>query len=91
MDEAARPDDGRLHTFVVEAAAGTDVLLRVLGPFAVQEAVITDIRLDHRAGGLSIAIEAAGVSEARAALIGRRLEGLAAVRRVGRGWRAATA
>ncbi|MBI1405354.1 MAG: hypothetical protein GC145_04425 [Caulobacter sp.] len=84
-----KPEPDRLHTFVVAAAAESDILIRVLGPFAVQEATIADIRLDRRAGGLVIAIEASGVSDARAELIGRRLEALAAVRSVGRGWRVA--
>ncbi|HYE46173.1 MAG TPA: hypothetical protein VEA44_10420 [Caulobacter sp.] len=83
MDE----DPLKRHTFVVEAAGGPDVLLRVLGPFALQEATITDLRLDRRADAVSLFIEASGVTDARAALIARRLEGLAAVRGVGLGWR----
>ncbi|MBX3481129.1 MAG: hypothetical protein KF842_12080 [Caulobacter sp.] len=85
--ESDKSEPDKLHTFVVETVAAPDILMRVLAPFAVQEAMITDIRIDHLSPGLSIAIEAAGVSEARAALIGRRLEALAAVRAVGRGWR----
>jgi len=87
MDDPAKPVCGRLHTFVVETAPETDILMRVLGPFAVQEAVIAGIRLDHGQDGLSIFIEASGISQTRAELIGRRLEALAAVRQVGRGWR----
>jgi hypothetical protein len=81
--------DSRLHTFVIEAAEEHDLLMRVLGPFAVQEARIDAIRLDRDDRGVSIAIEASGVSDQRAALIARRLDGLAAVRSVGLGWRSA--
>lgn len=84
-----RPCDARLHTFVVDVHEQPDTLIRVLGPFAVQEARITAIRLDPGPAGLSIAIEASGVSDDRAQLIARRLDGLAAVRRVGLGWRGA--
>lgn len=84
-----RPCDARLHTFVVDVHEQPDTLIRVLGPFAVQEARITSIRLDPGPAGLSIAIEASGVSDDRAQLIARRLDGLAAVRRVGLGWRGA--
>ncbi|MDO9338445.1 MAG: hypothetical protein Q7T61_18785 [Caulobacter sp.] len=82
-----RPGEDRLHTFVVDVHEQVDTLIRVLGPFAVQEARITSIRLDPGPAGLSIAIEARGVSAERAALIARRLDSLAAVRRVGLGWR----
>lgn len=84
-----RLDGDRLHTFVVEVHEKPDTLIRVLGPFAVQEARITGIRLDPGPAGLSIAIEASGVSAERAQLIARRLDGLAAVRSVGLGWRSA--
>ena len=83
MDE----DPLKRHTFVVEAAGEPDVLLRVLGPFAVQEATITDLRLDRTGGSVSLFIEACGMGDDRALLIARRLEGLAAVRGVAFGWR----
>jgi ACT domain-containing protein len=79
------------HTFIVEVADDPGMLIRVLGPFAVQEAQITAIRLDHGARGVSIAIEASGVTADRAALIARRLQGLAAVRAVGLGWKSGVA
>lgn len=82
-------DPLKRHTFVVEAAGEPDVLMRVLGPFAVQEATITDLRLDRRDDTLRLFIEAGGVGDDRAALIARRLEGLAAVRGVAFGWRSA--
>lgn len=86
-DPLKRETHDRLHTFVVDAHEESDTLIRVLGPFAVQEARITGIRLDATPRGLSIAIEASGVSSERAELIARRLDGLAAVRSVGLGWR----
>lgn len=82
-------DPLKRHTFVVEAAGEPDVLLRVLGPFALQEATITDLRLDRQANALRLFIEASGVGDDRAALIARRLERLAAVRGVAFGWRSA--
>ncbi len=87
--EPLKPDCAaqRLHTFVLDVHEEPDTLMRVLGPFAVQEARITGIRLDPGPAGLSIAIEASGMSPERAELIARRLDGLAAVRRVGHGWR----
>ncbi len=92
MPDDAKPlkpacGSGRLHTFVVEVDEAADTLIRVLGPFAVQEARITGLRLDPGPAGLSIAIEASGVTPERAELIARRLDALAAVRRVGLGWR----
>ena len=92
MPDDAKPlkPDGvadRLHTFVVDVHEEADTLIRVLGPFAVQEARIMGIRLDPGPAGLSIAIEASGVTPERAELIARRLGGLAAVRCVGHGWR----
>ena len=92
MPDDAKPSKracpaGRLHTFIVDVHEEPDTLMRVLGPFAVQEARITGIRLDPSPVGLSIAIEASGLSPERADLIARRLGSLAAVRRVGLGWR----
>ena len=80
-------DPGVRHVFLVEADAVGDTLARVLGPFIVADASV--LRLDYQADGTDAAvrIEVADLTQARAQLIQRRLEGLPAVRRVGRGWR----
>jgi hypothetical protein len=80
-------DQGLRHIFVVEADAVGDTLARVLGPFIVADAAV--LRLDYQADGPGavVRIEVGELTQARAQLIQRRLEGVPAVRRVGRGWR----
>jgi hypothetical protein len=73
--------------FVVEAHPDCDALIRVLTPFAVQGAELTEVVLAQAAGGLSISVEAAGLDRVRAETLLRRLEGLPVVRRIGLGWR----
>lgn len=77
------------RTFLVEAAAGPDLLVRVLGPFALNEAEVTDIRLERRAAAVSLVIETVELGEDRTERIASRLRVLPAVRSVGTGWRAA--
>lgn len=77
------------RTFLVEAAAGPDLLVRVLGPFALNEAEVTDIRLERRAAAVSLVIETVELGEDRTERIAGRLRALPAVRSVGTGWRAA--
>jgi hypothetical protein len=80
-------DLGLRHIFVVETDAVSDTLARLLGPFIVAGASV--LRLDYQADGADAAvrIEVADLTQERAQLIQRRLEGLPTVRRVGRGWR----
>ena len=52
-----RPPPGQ-RTFLIEAQQGADVVLRVLGPFAVQGVEILTMEASQRIGGLSIRIEA---------------------------------
>jgi hypothetical protein len=75
--------------FVVEAHAAPDALLCVLNPFAVQGAELAEAMLTRSEDGVTIRLETEGLTPERAETLLRRLQGLAAVRRVGMGWRAA--
>ena len=77
------------HTFHVEAYAEIDVLVRALGPFAVQGARIVGAELTERDGRVAIRIEVSGMTMARADLTAERLRAMPAVLGVGLGWRAA--
>ncbi|MDP3749770.1 MAG: hypothetical protein Q8Q88_22295 [Phenylobacterium sp.] len=76
------------RTFLVEATRGDGVLLRVLGPFAVQGAEIADLTATQGGGGVSIRLEVTGLSQVRAEHLAERLRALAAVTGVALGWRA---
>lgn len=76
------------RTFFVEAARDGDVLLRVLGPFAVQGAEIAEMTATQGGVGVSIRVEVSGLSQARAEHLAERLRGLTAVTGVALGWRA---
>lgn len=75
--------------FLIEAHAEPDALARVLNPFAVQGADLAEAVLSRSHDGLTIRIEAEGLTADRAETLLRRLQGLAAVRRAGLGWRTA--
>lgn len=77
------------HTFLVEAHAEIDILVRVLGPFAVQGARIVGAELTEREGQVAIRIEVMDLAVGRAELLMTRLRALPAVIGVGLGWRAA--
>jgi hypothetical protein len=79
-----------LRTFLIEARAEGDVLLRVLGPFAVQGARIRAMEASEGAGGLHIRIETAGIGANLAEHVVGRLRAMPAVTTVGLGWRAMT-
>lgn len=79
---------GRRYGFVVEACAEPDALVRVLTPFAVQGAVLSEVSLVRGERGLSIRLETEGLDEDRAALLLQRLKNLPVVIRAGLGWRA---
>ena len=76
------------RTFFIEAARGLDMLLRVLGPFAVQGAEICEMTAAQGAAGLSVRLEVSGLTQARAEHLAARLRGLASVTGVALGWRA---
>ncbi|MDH4385710.1 MAG: hypothetical protein QE280_09710 [Caulobacter sp.] len=86
MDESGKPGD-RQRLFLIETGHEADSLIRILRPFATQEAQIIGIRLDRQGEGQSILIEARGVSDERAAVIARQLEALVSVRSIGLGWK----
>ena len=77
----------RRHCFVVEAADEFDALVRVLTPFAVQEARLANVTLDQGPHGLRIRIEADGLSSQRAETLLQRLRGMPVVLGVAIGWR----
>jgi acetolactate synthase regulatory subunit len=88
------------HAFRIEADPIPDVLLRVLGPFAVRQALIAATRHEQTAALASTVIEVTGLAPAQAEHLGRRLREIACVRsvRLERGgalaaysWEAATA
>lgn len=79
------------RTFLVRAKPEIDVLLRVLGPFAVQGAEILSLEAVQGEGAVSIRIEAGGLSPDLAAYLVTRLRGMPVVTQVGVGWRVAAA
>jgi hypothetical protein len=83
---AAFPEGGR-HIFLIEMENGAEALLRALGPFALHEAVVTALDLEHREGRQTLRVEATGLCGGLAARLGRKLEALPVVRAVGLGWR----
>lgn len=78
---------GRRWVFVLEMAAGGDLLFRALAPFPVQGAEVT--RLDLRTEGdvSRLEIETHGLPVGRAEHLHARLQTLAGVRSVACGWR----
>jgi len=78
----------RRRTFLIEARPQADILLRVLGPFAVQGAQIVLMEAAQDAGRTSIRIEAAGIGTELAEHLVERLRAMPAVLGVGLGWRA---
>ena len=77
----------RRHCFVVEAADEFDAPVRVLTLFAVQEARLASVTVDHGPHGLRIRIEADGLSSQRAETLLQRLRGMPVVLGVAIGWR----
>lgn len=75
------------RTFLIEAHRRPDVVLRVLGPFAVQGAELLAVEAVQGADRTSIRIEASGVGEAVAQHLTERLRAMPAVIGVGLGWR----
>ncbi len=76
------------RTFLIEALPQGDILLRVLGPFAVQGARVLVMEAAQGADRTSIRIEVGDMDADTAAQLADRLQGMPAVRAVGVGWRA---
>ena len=74
--------------FVIEADGAADALLRVLEPFALQQARLTLVEMTPTAGAVSIRIEADALCDQRTDRLRRRLEALPTVRSIALGWRA---
>lgn len=75
------------RTFLIEAGRRGDVVLRVLGPFAVQGAEILTMEAVQGLERTSIRIEAGGLDEDAAQHLVERLRAMPAVTSVGLGWR----
>ena len=86
-DGVCSPPAPARRTFLIEAQAGADVVLRVLGPFAVQDVDILTMEASRDLGRISIRIEAGGLAEATAQGLADRLRAMPAVTGVGLGWR----
>jgi len=77
--------------FFIEAHDETDALIRVLTPLAVQGAQLVQVSQGRAAEGVSIYVEAQGLSAGRAETVLRRLQGMPVVLRVAMGWRTGAA
>lgn len=77
----------RKWVFVLDMAAGGDLLLRALAPFPVQGAEVTRLDLQTDGGRARLEIETQGLAAKRAELLHARLQALAGVRSVACGWR----
>jgi hypothetical protein len=73
---------GASHWFAVEADPSPDALLRVLGPFAVQQADLASVRHDQSALRCRVELQVMGLEPARADLLRLRLAQLPIVRSV---------
>ncbi|MDB5432782.1 MAG: hypothetical protein JWP35_3898 [Caulobacter sp.] len=87
LAKQAEPSRGR-HVFLIEMDAAPDALMRALGPFALHDASVTGLELNHRGERMELRVEATGVCPEVAAHLGRKLDALPMVRGVGLGWRA---
>lgn len=87
MTWPANAEASRRHVFLIDADQGSDVLLRVLGPFALMGARITGLGLTAGETRQALRIEVE-LGQDEAGLIGRRLDALPVVRGVGIGWTA---
>ena len=70
------------HEFHVEADPCFDVLLRIVGPFAVQGAILTDFRHVQTGDAAWTVVEASGLDGGSAELLRRRLAQVPSVRNV---------
>ena len=84
---AANPAPPR-RLFLIESAAASDALLRILEPFALQQAILAAVALDSRPGAVRVRVEADGLTDARAETLRWRLVKLPLVTSVALGWQA---
>ncbi|HEY3887203.1 MAG TPA: hypothetical protein VGL73_01430 [Caulobacteraceae bacterium] len=76
----------RRRLFLVEAADEIDVLLRLLGPFAVQHIRVLGVALSSSPDGLTVRLETGPMPDGQARGLAEKLATLPVVRRVGSGW-----
>lgn len=88
MADGSLPPAEARRTFLITAQAQTDILMRVLAPFAVQSARIVAAELAERGERVTLRIEVAGLCPTRADTLCERLRGMPAVIEVGQLWRA---
>lgn len=74
--------------FLIESAPATDALIRILEPFALQQATLATVALEGAGAAVRIRVEADGLTEARAETLRRRLAMLPLVTSVALGWQA---
>ncbi|HEX7759444.1 MAG TPA: hypothetical protein VF459_08080 [Caulobacteraceae bacterium] len=86
MTPGSAPVPRRL--FLIESAPASDALIRILEPFALQQASLAAVALDAAPGALRVRVEADGLSDMRAETLRRRLAKLPLVTSVALGWRA---
>lgn len=79
------------RTFLIEAEAEHDVLLRILAPFAVQGAPILSLEAEQACELTVARLEVGGLTHALAERLAEKLRALPVVRSVGLGWRVALA
>ncbi|MGA0602397.1 hypothetical protein ACO2Q3_16935 [Caulobacter sp. KR2-114] len=78
---------GPRRLFVIEALPAADSLLRILEPFALQQARLTAVAMEQAHDALNVRIEAEDLCDQRAERLRRRLQVLPTVRSVALGWR----
>lgn len=87
MSGEKRVPPERRWVFVLEMAAGGDLLLRALSPFPVQGADVTRLDLQTDGDLARLEIETGSLPPRRAEHLQSRLRALAGVRSVACGWR----
>jgi hypothetical protein len=75
-------NEGTRRRFVVDIDPIPDALLRILGPFAARQVMLTAVRHGQEGCGAWTVVETVGVDRATAELIGLRLAQMACVRSV---------
>jgi hypothetical protein len=72
--------------FLIEGAAGCDSLARLLAPFAIQQALLTEVRYSESGDRFSARLEVAELSRQRAETLAERLRQFPIVTSVCFGW-----
>ncbi|WP_374576167.1 hypothetical protein [Phenylobacterium sp.] len=79
-------DDVPKFRFVVESDPDGDALVRLLGPFMVQQAAVETVDHSATVHAARTVIRASGLAVGQAEALRTRLQGLPFVRSVGFGW-----